>query len=119
MTFKPGDVVLTLPCPLTGCFGKTEREQAAFMIVRALAVHGNEWRTISNQEVFDTFKKDVVDNVSPAVDVCRNPFFRPDAPGLEEHGFILRTGTNGPNMTNEFTDKGIERLSKWVRKEDR
>ena len=116
VSFKPSEVVLTTPCPLTDCFGKTEREQAAFMLVRALAENGDEWRAITNVEVFATFKRDVEAKREPAIDLCQNPFFRPDVFGLVAMGCVVQVGENGPTMTSAFTPEGIARMSKWVRR---
>lgn len=114
MKFKPSEVLLTTPCPLTACFGRTECEQAGFMIVRALAVKGDTWRAISNADVFAVFKADVGEKRNPARALAGNPFFRPDVFGLVKRGYLVTTGENGPAMTVEFTDKAIDSIAKWA-----
>lgn len=113
--FKPSDVVLHPGAPLVATFGKAEREQAAALIVLALAELGDEWRSITNKEIMDTFETKARAGESPAFDYARNPFFRPAPSELAAEGFIRRTGAGDEGGTIEFTEKGIEAMRRWAR----
>lgn len=112
--FKPSQVVLTMP-PLTACFGKTEAECAAAMLVWACQQLGDERQRLSLKVLGATLdaalKADPVPE--PVRSWGRNPFFRPDFDRLTSDGYIDRSeidGENGYVLTPRF----FERLAKWV-----
>jgi hypothetical protein len=101
--FKPSDVVLGIP-PLCGTMGKSEIEVAAAIVVRALAIHGDAWRELTEAEMQRAIDGD------PYIDsLARDPFLNADFCGLRHHGY----GTE-PNCYG-LTEKGIEAIRKWVR----
>lgn len=123
--FKPSQVVLLRP-PLADTMRHAEAEAAAAMIVRTLAVKGDTWRAVTWDEIEDVIATDMTGTVNPLTMVrtpieplgslMRNPFFRPDVHDTIRRGFARWTGDPGGPV--EFTDAGIQALSKYVRKEN-
>jgi len=92
-----------------GTFDKTEVEATAAVIVGVLAMNGDTWRTAGWAELADGFGQLVA---APGMwrDWFNNPFIKIDQHGLVSRGFAEFVGNHGI----QFTDKGLERMAKWV-----
>jgi len=121
--FKPSavDIMGSFP-PFLGTFDKTEGEIMAAMICRALAALGDEWHPIGWKEVIGVIRGDVAvassePEASPVSkrmsDLARNPFCTPNPYDLVDRGYASWTDVPGGLLA--FTDKGFERLRKWVK----
>lgn len=111
-TFKPSQVAV-VGVPFVATFGNSETEWAAAIIVRACEFHGDRWQALKWSQIQEALRADVTNKREPFVKLLENPFFRPDVHKLIAGGFAR--WTNGVNSTVEFTDAGLERLTKWVR----
>lgn len=117
--FMPSDVILRVP-PLTDAMRKTEIECAAALLVATLALRGNEWRPVLWSEVQDAARSCRGTEPEGPEDraasflwyVQRNPFLRPDFPGLLAGGFATRGGADDAIT---FTPAGIAAMAGWVR----
>jgi len=107
--FKPSHVVLAVP-PLTGTMGRAEREHAAAIIVRTCQVQGDEWKSVTEDQVMAMLTADLEAGTQPFVSLIKNPFFKPDPAALVAAGFAKRDGE-----ALELTAKGIEALRPCVR----
>ncbi len=113
--FKPSDVDLlgSFP-PLCATMGRTERELAAVLLVRACQSGGDEWKVHTLGEVI---ADDMYNDREPLHSLSRNPFCRPDMHDCVATGFAAWVGDAGnPDHGVEFTEKGLEALRRWVRK---
>lgn len=109
VTFKPSQVVLTVP-PLAGTMGRSEREHAAAIIVRVCQVKGDVWRAVTWAEAKEVLKSDLDAGIEPMASLLENPFFKPDVGGLTAAGLASRDGD-----TTELTEAGIAALARWVK----
>lgn len=114
MTFKPSEVVLSMP-PLTACFEKTEAECAAAMLVWALARSCDDWTFIPLKQIGALLGAalDAAPVPEPIASWARNPFFNPDFERLSSNGYIAKQEIAGAKGY-VFTEKGLERLARWV-----
>jgi hypothetical protein len=114
-TYKPSQVVLDVGAtPLAGTMGRAEREQAATLIVRACQFHGDTWQPIVFSQIQRTMFADVETETKPLCHLVKNPFFKPNAYELVEHGFAR--WTEEPGGPIELTAKALEVMRKWVRR---
>lgn len=113
--FKPSDVSLlhSFP-PLVDIMGKTELENAAMLILRALVRGGDEWKPVGPKDMGTAIDADLRDNIEPLKALSRNPFFNPDFSGLVDKGFARWTSDEKLNRLIEFTEQGIEALRSHV-----
>jgi hypothetical protein len=124
--YKPSDVDLLTSGfpPLLATFDKTEAECMGALICRALAVLGDEWRPIGWTEIVGVAKADIgaaaftstgVYTLPDLIrDICRNPLANPNPHDLVGRGFA--EWTDAPGGLLAFTERGFDRLRKWVRK---
>lgn len=106
-------------------FDRTECECGAAYMLRALSLNGNSWRAISWTEISEVIKADiascdVLKEEAPALsilinDMAKNPFARPDFHELASKGYVKWLGEEGKSSL-EFTEKGMEKLQRWVLK---
>ena len=111
---KPSDIFLNAVPPLTGTFGKSEREAAAALLVNACRVHGDVFGPVTPKMVGQSMNLDE----EPWKSLSRNPFFRPDFRALADAGYAAFDGDpNGHNVPIRFTEKGLAALrgSRWLR----
>lgn len=108
--FRPSQVRLTIP-PLVDTMGRSERENAAALMVRACAANGDTWGEVRPQEVGALIKADLDENGRWAR-FHQNPFVRFDVWDLVKHGYARWTAEDGG--PSEFTVRGIEAMRKWV-----
>lgn len=108
---KPSDIVL-VGMPLTGTLGRSERECAAAIIVRACQELGDKWQAVSGRQIADVIRADVAADRMPFASLAFNPFFRPDVLDLVEKGFAARSGD-----LVELTGAGLAAIAKWARPE--
>jgi hypothetical protein len=113
-TFKPSQVHLGVP-PLCACFGKTEAECAAALLVWASQQFGDEWQRLPLKKIGEML--DVALKSDPVPEPIRwwatNPFFRPDFDLLTTDGFIKRSVVDdekGYILTPSF----FARIERWV-----
>lgn len=107
--FKPSDVHLD-PVPLTATMGRTEREQAAAVIVRACQVLGDRWQPITWKQVREALMRDFDDPRRPVGAVWVSfPGFRPDVRDLCAKGFATLDGDAAT-----FTEAGFAKLRSYV-----
>lgn len=111
--FRPSQVVLA-PIPFAATMGRLEREAAATILVRASVRAGDDWRPFTPQELGEAIRADLEEKVEPLSGLNSNPFFRPDFHDLVAAGYAASTLERGAPI--EFTPKGFEALSRWVRK---
>lgn len=109
-SFRPSQVALSVP-PLTGTMGRSEREHAATLLLRALVREGDTWQALAPPQIGLAIRADLEERVEPISALSRNPFFRPDIPDLVAAGFA----EFDRERRISFTDKGLEALSRWVR----
>ena len=107
---KPSDVVLCVP-PLTATLGRSEREHAAALIVRACQELGDKWQAVSPRQVGEVLRADVAAGRQPFASLGVNPFFRPDVHDLVAKGFA----TMREDKAVELTEKALEAIAKWAR----
>lgn len=107
--FKPSDVLLD-PVPLTATMGRTEREQAAAVMVRACQVLGDRWQPITWKQVREALMRDFDDPKRPVGAVWVSfPGFRPDMRDLCAKGFATLDGDAA-----SFTEAGFAKLRSYV-----
>lgn len=122
----PSDVLLVEPNPLGSTFGRSEREVAAALIVRALQVRGGSWGPVTFAEL-----EALVARADPwTIAILSNPFHRPEFFDLIAKGFarwLEPPADDDPSAierfhdaggTIELTDVGIDRLARsiWIRR---
>src|SRR5690606_37075798 len=110
--FDPNDVVLDTP-PLTGTLDKVEIEFAAALMVQALKVLRLGWTPITARQLGAAIRSELNAGNEPIATWNRNPFLRPDFPGLVARGFAVKSGP-GDEML-ELTHNCLLRLLPWVR----
>lgn len=103
---KPSMIHLSVP-PLTATFGKSEKENAAALMIWILANNGDTWRPVESKEIESI-------TVHPEEkgwlrDMLSNPFIKFNFSDLVQDGYITRE--------KAFTEKGLEVLfrSKWLK----
>jgi hypothetical protein len=111
--FKPSQVVIIVP-PLVATMGRAESEHAATLLVLACATKGDTWGPIQPEEVGKAIHVALEERREPWHSLNRNPFFKPDFYELVSKGFARWTQEEGKGPI-AFTDKGLERLRRWVR----
>lgn len=111
--FKPSEVELTMP-PLTACFGKTEAECAAAMLVWYMSKTSDTWCSVVSQQMGTLMKEALSQDPipEPVRSWNRNPFFQPDFHRLIRDGYVIKSDTD---QSLGFTPSGRERLRSWVR----
>lgn len=107
--FSPSQVDLSHM--FIGTFNHSEAENTAAVIVKILASNGDVWRTANCHELSEGFKELTKDD-GPWRRWFNNPFMRIDMYDLVDRGFAEWEG----DQTIKFTDEGLERMRKWVRK---
>ncbi len=111
--FRPSEVALFTPLPLVGTLGRTEREVAAALLVRACQVNGDTWQPVSPAMVGETLKRDVAEGVQPFASLNSNPFVRPNFGELVEHGYAAGDLEKGEPLS--LTDKALVEIAKYRR----
>ena len=116
VVFRPSQVFLWRGAfPLVGCFGRSEREFAAGILVRACLANGDAWGPITPQQLGESLKADC-ESVEPWVTFNRNPFIRPDFADLVAEGFA--SFDEDPHVNKgtpiRFTEKGLAILARCV-----
>jgi hypothetical protein len=112
--FKPSQVILNAVPPLTATMGRSEREHAAALLVRASQVKGDTWQPVTPAILGEVIRADLDGAVEPWASLNRNPFFRPDFRDLMQAGFA-RWCAEGKGAPIELTESGVEALRRWVR----
>lgn len=110
--FKPTDIVLHA-IPLVGTLGRTEREVAAAMLVRACAFHGDRWQPITPTQMGEWLRHDLDNKVEPFASLDRNPFIRPDFHELVRTGFA--EGALEADSPLALTEKGLLAIARHRR----
>lgn len=98
---------LPAPTPLLGLFGTAEIEQAAAVLVRACAHHGDTWQPITMQQVKNLLEHDVEHGVEPLASLINNPFFCPDFSALVWEGWARRSADQS---AMELTHPALQKL---------
>ena len=107
---KPSDVILTTP-PLTGTFGRSEREHAAALLVRCCQVNDDKWAAFNPRELGNAIETDLDADVEPVASWKRNPFINPDFCDLVSMGFAVI----GEDNRIGFSEKGLKALIRWAK----
>lgn len=105
--FTPSQV--SLGDMFVGTFDHMEAENTAAVIVKVLALNGDSWRPATCGELAAGFEA-LVKDPGPWRTYFNNPFVRIDMHDLVDRGFAAWEG----DSAIQFTDKGIERMGKWV-----
>lgn len=85
---SPSQVQLSAGNPLTDTLGKTELECAAGLIVQYCAANGDEWGdSVDVESLLGWIREEAKCRGNVKGHWSRNPFFRPDFPGLGHAGF--------------------------------
>jgi hypothetical protein len=105
--FTPSQVNLNRM--FVGTFDRVEAECTAAVIVKVLALNGNVWRTATCEELADGFSA-LVENEGMWRSWFNNPFVKIDMHDLVDRGFATWEG----EVAIKFTDKGLQRMEKWV-----
>lgn len=92
-----------------GTFDHLEAESTAAVIVKVLALNGNEWRPATCEELAAGFE-DLVKDDGPWRRWFNNPFVKVDMHDLVKRGFAAWSG----EKAIRFTDDGLQRMAKWV-----
>lgn len=106
--FVPSQV--NLERMFVGTFDHMEAENTAAVIVKVLALTGDTWRSVNCKELADWFEQ-LTREEGPWRRWFNNPFVRIDMHDLVSRGFA---DWDGPKAIR-FTDKGLQRMEKWVR----
>ena len=114
--FKPSQVFLSSGPPLGATMRKTEREAAAAYIVRTCQAHGDIWQPVSDSMLRTTLREDMAADREPFISWIRNPFLKPDFPGLVDDGFPQYIDQEGLSSI-EFTQAGLDALKPYVRRQ--
>lgn len=110
--FAPSNVALR--SMFVGTFDRMEAENTAAVMVKILAVNGDVWRTATFQELSDGFSE-LVKKDEHWRRWFNNPFAKIDMHDLVNRDYAEWDGDHGI----KFTDKGLERMRKWVRRDVR
>ncbi len=120
--FLPSQILLRSPIPLIGTMGRSEREAAAYLLVRTSQVRGDQWQYIPPRAIGEVMDSDRKAGIEPMVSLSINPFFFPDFHDLIDQqyaeyerrpsGYAYREGD--PSM--QFTTRGLRALRRWLRK---
>jgi hypothetical protein len=113
--FRPSQVYLWRGLfPLVGCFGRSEREFAAGILVRACLRNGDAWGPITPQQLGESLQEDVKEE--PWATFQKNPFIRPDFADLVAEGFAAWDDDPHVNKSTpiRFTDRALEILRTCV-----
>lgn len=110
---KPSEIDLSYP-HFIACCGRSEREAALGLYVRACQVKGDTWQPMIPRDIGEVLKADVEANRPPYSKLTSNPFWRPDFHGLAEAGFARWTENAGSGSPVELTDEGFLAVKKWV-----
>ena len=106
---SPADVDTT-GLVLHNTFGRTEREAAAWLIVRLLQVRGQGWdASFVMRDLADLLGTD-----EPTQRRCSNPFFRPDFGWLVDNWLVRQTNPETVQEPCFVTENFIERLRRRV-----
>lgn len=105
--FKPSQVQLELW--FVNTFDRFEPEHTAAVIVKVLAMNGDEWRPAQLTELSEGFKTLTADE-GPWRTEWNNPFVKVDMHDLVKRGYAEFRGDDAI----AFTEKGLERMRKWV-----
>lgn len=111
MDFRPSDVRLGIP-PLVGTMGRAELEHAAALFVRTLAYHGDEWGSLSPDQMAEMIEADIEENRDPFFSLNTNPFFKPNFRALVASEFAEWEDQEA--RLARFTPAGREALRKYV-----
>lgn len=113
--YKPSRVYLSMP-PLTACYGKSEAEHAAAIIVWVCQVEGDEWSEFLPLKFMGEVLDKALKSKPVPEPVCwwsTNPFFKPDFELLEKGGYIAKgeaLGAKGYVLQEKF----FEPLKRWL-----
>lgn len=105
---KPSDI--DLRAMFVGTFDHSEAENTAAVIVKVLATNGDTWRPAMFNELSEGFEA-LTKDPGPWRTWFNNPFAKIDMHDLVARGFAIVDG-----RSIAFTDKGFERMEKWVMK---
>jgi len=115
--FKPEDVLVQTPLPFVGTFGRAESEFMAAILVLLLVKLDRGWSPIQQHEMGDIIGAAEGEEKKQFEHLYTNPFVRPARNTLVEDGYVMLLPTKDPKLKSmAFTEKGVERLRKWVRK---
>ena len=92
-----------------GTFDHAEAENTAAVIVRVLAINGDAWRSAKCEELAAGFEQ-LTKEEGPWRHWFNNPFVRIVMHDLVDRGFA-QWDSNG---AISFTEKGLQRMEKWV-----
>lgn len=109
---KPSDIELSDPVPLAGVFGKAEAEAAAAWIIRALAINGDVFRSVSGAELAAMGK---VAMAAPDENPSwlTNPFLLPNIGHLHDNGWVVIDQQKPPMFTLTEEALALVRESRW------
>lgn len=110
--FAPSEVVLHA-IPLVGTLGRTEREMAAALIVRACQVNGDTWQPVTPKMIREMLERDAADGVEPMASLNRNPFARPNFWELVAEGYA--SGDPAKHEPLALTEKALAKIRKYRR----
>lgn len=125
MTIRPEDVFIERTPPLTGVFGKTEREVAAAFMLMAYRFHNKKWQeSVMPKEIGAAMRDKIVDIKAGVTEEgyewMGNPFCRPDVYGLVADGFAKFGNEDHDWMkcSVQFTHLGlmVMQASSWAPK---
>ena len=111
-TIKPSQVDLAFP-HFVACAGRSEREMALGLYVRACQVKGDVWQALVPRDMGEVLKADREAKREPFAKLTSNPFWFPDFPDLVKAGYARWLG-EGAGAPVELTDSGFEAIDKWV-----
>ena len=92
-----------------GTFDHAKEENTAAVIVKVLALNGDTWRSATCEELAAGFEQ-LTKEEGPWRRWFNNPFVRIDMHDLVDRGFARWDG----DKAIAFTEKGLQRLEKWV-----
>jgi len=119
---RPSDVVLLVPC-LVGTLGRSEREMAAALIVRACQLKGDQWGSVGIKEIGETIDADIAAGRQPLAALNRSSFCpRPDFRDLVKEGFARFDGDpeKDASASIELTHKALRAIRRrWYRPSDK
>ncbi len=97
--------------PFVGTFDRLEAEMTAAVIVKALAIRGDQWRAITCRDLAEVFGE-LTAKDGMWRRLFNNPFVYVDMHDLVKRGFAE---WREQETAIEFTDAGLLRLAKWVK----
>lgn len=108
--FEPSAVYLQKAHPLFNTFSKAESETAAAVMLVTMCAR-KSWEAVSLLQCAAEFMRFAQADLEATWPL--NPFLRPNFGALVDDGFAEWIGD--PGFCIRFTERGYERLAKWVR----